>query len=62
MLMASGNCKTMVLPFIVAATLWIVGGFFLSKELAMICVIFGIAIAGWAAGNVMNTECSLSDK
>lgn len=58
--MENSNCKILVLPFIVAAALWLIGGFFLSKELGMICVILGIAIAGWAAGNAMNSECELS--
>lgn len=53
--MENSNCKQLVLPFIVAAALWLIGGFFLSKELGMVCVILGIAIAGWAAGSVMNS-------
>ncbi|MFA6921786.1 MAG: hypothetical protein WC216_08080 [Gallionella sp.] len=53
--MEHSNCKLLVLPFIVAASLWLVGGFFLSKEMGMVCVILGIAIAGWAAGAVMNS-------
>lgn len=60
--MKESNCKTLVFPFIVAASLWLIGGFFLSKEMGMVCVIIGLAIAGWAAGNVMNSECELSDK
>ncbi len=53
--MEQSNCKSLVLPIIAAATLWLVGGFFLSKELAMICVILGIGIVGYAAGSVMNS-------
>ncbi|MDO8208053.1 MAG: hypothetical protein Q7T38_09610 [Gallionella sp.] len=61
-LLDNSNCKILVLPFIVAAALWLIGGFFLSKEMGMVCVILGIAIAGWAAGKAMNTECEISDK
>ena len=53
--MEHSNCKLLVLPFTVAAALWLIGGFFLSKELGMVCVILGIAIAGWAGGAVMNS-------
>jgi len=60
--MEKSNCNTLVVPFLVAAALWLVGGFFLSKEMGMVCVIIGLAIAGWAAGNVMNSECELTDK
>lgn len=59
--MENSNCKILVLPFLVAASLWLIGGFFLSKEMGIVCVILGIAIAGWAAGNAMNTECELSE-
>ncbi|MEI7455817.1 MAG: hypothetical protein WCK93_03755 [Nitrosomonadales bacterium] len=59
--MENSKCKVLILPFIIAALLWLIGGFFLSKELGMICVIFGIAIAGWAAGNIMNSDCELSE-
>jgi hypothetical protein len=52
----------MIWPFVTAAALWLVGGFFLSKELGMVCVILGIALAGWAAGSMMNSECKLSGK
>ncbi len=60
--MENSNCKTMVWPFVVAAALWLVGGFFLSKEMGMVCVILGIALAGWAAGCMMNSDCKVSGK
>lgn len=53
--MEHSNCKSMVLPLLGSAALWFIGGFFLSKELGMICVIAGIGWAGWAAGRVMNS-------
>ncbi|MDD4928863.1 MAG: hypothetical protein PHP85_06260 [Gallionella sp.] len=60
--MEESNCKALVFPFLAAAALWLIGGFFLSKEMGMVCVIAGLAIAGWAAGSVMNSKCELSDK
>lgn len=59
--MENSNCKILVLPFVIAAALWLVGGFFLSKEMGMVCVILGLGLAGWAAGKAMNSECELSE-
>jgi hypothetical protein len=53
--MEKTNCSKLVPTLLIAAVLWAVGGFFLSKELGMICVIVGLAIAGWGAGTVMNS-------
>ena len=53
--MEHSNCKSLVLPMIIAAALWLIGGFFLSKEMGMVCVILSITIAGLAAGSVMNS-------
>ncbi len=44
--MENSNCKKMVPALLAAIALFLVGGFLLSKELGMICVIFGIASAG----------------
>jgi hypothetical protein len=59
--MENSNCKILVLPFVAAAALWLIGGFFLSKEMGMVCVILGIALAGWGAGMAMNSECKLTE-
>lgn len=59
--MENSGTKTMIWPFALAAFLWLIGGFFLSKEMGMVCVVFGIALAGWAAGNMMNSGCELSE-
>lgn len=53
--MEHSKAKVLVIPFIAAASLWLMGGFFLSKELGMVSVILGLAIAGWACGVFMNT-------
>lgn len=43
------------MSIIVAAVLWLVGGFVFGKAVGMVCVIIGIAIVGLAAGNIMNS-------
>lgn len=58
--MEKSNCKALIIPFLTAAALWAVGGFFLGKELGMVCVIIGLGIAGWGAGSIMNSECELT--
>jgi hypothetical protein len=58
-LMEKSDCKSLVLPVLFAVALWLVGGFFLSKELGIICVILSIIIAGIGAGKVMNSECPI---
>jgi hypothetical protein len=46
---------TFVMTLIVAAILWLVGGFVFGKAVGMICVLIGITIVGLAAGNIMNS-------
>ena len=53
--MEHSNAKVLFLPFLGAVLLWLAGGFLLGKELGMICVILGLALAGWACGVFMNT-------
>ncbi len=53
------GCKALVVPILFSIALWIVSGFFLSKQLGIIGVIISIWIAGMAAGKVMNSECPL---
>ena len=45
----------LVLAVIAAAVLWLLGGLVFNMAVGMICVIIGIAIVGWAAGNVMDS-------
>lgn len=53
--MEHSNTKVFFLPFLTAAVLWLAGGFWLGKELGMMCVVIGIALVGWACGVFMNT-------
>jgi len=47
--------RTLVLAVIISAILWLLGGFVFGKVVGMIFVIIGIALVGWAAGNIMNS-------
>jgi hypothetical protein len=58
-LMNKPDCKSLILPILFGVALWIVGGFFLSKELGIICVMISIWVGGIAAGRMMNTECPI---
>lgn len=57
--MEQSNCKVLVPTLLIAAFLFALGGFFLNKEMGMVCVVFGIAIAGWGAGSAMNSPCDI---
>jgi len=46
---------TLVLAVIAAAALWLLGGLVFNMAVGMVCVIIGIFIVGWAAGNVMDS-------
>jgi len=54
--------RTLVLSVIVAAILWLLGGFVFNHALGMVCVFVGIAIVGWATGNMMDTPEPTSGK
>jgi len=60
--MEKSNCSKLVVPVLIAALLWLVGGFVFGKDLGMIFVILGIAIIGYAAGSVMNSPIPAHDK
>lgn len=47
--------RTLVLSVIVAAILWLLGGFVFNHALGIVCVFVGITIVGLALGNVMDT-------
>jgi len=45
----------LVLAAIVAAALWLLGGLVFNMAVGMVCVLVGIGIVGWAAGNIMDS-------
>lgn len=49
------NSRTLILAVIAAAILWLLGGLVFNMAVGMICVLIGVGIVGWAAGNVMDT-------
>jgi len=48
--------RTLVLSVFAAAILWLLGGLVFNMAVGMICVLAGVGIVGWAAGNVMDTS------
>ncbi|OFZ68642.1 MAG: hypothetical protein A2V79_00680 [Betaproteobacteria bacterium RBG_16_56_24] len=42
---------------IASVTLWLLGGLFFGHVVGMICVLLGVAIAGYTAGVIMDTPC-----
>jgi len=51
----NSKIRTLVLAVIVAAVLWLLGGFVFGKIIGMIFVVIGITLVGLAAGNIMNS-------
>jgi len=47
--------RLLVLAVITAAILWLLGGLVFNMAVGMICVLIGVFIVGWAAGNIMDT-------
>ena len=51
------DSKTLLLvkAIIAAVILWLMGGLVFNMAVGMICVIIGVFIVGWAAGNIMDS-------
>jgi hypothetical protein len=47
--------RLLILSVIMAAILWLLGGFVFGHTLGIICVFLSIVVVGMAAGNFMNT-------
>ncbi len=47
--------RLLVLSVLVAAVLWLLGGFVFGHALGIVCIFLSIAVVGWAAGNLMDT-------
>lgn len=54
--------RTLVLAAIAAAVLWLLGGLVFNMAVGMICVLAGVGIVGWAAGNMMDTPSPTQPK
>ena len=53
------NTVKIVLAVILSAALWLGGVLMFGGIIGMICVILAISVAGYVAGDVMNTECPI---
>ncbi len=60
--MMDSKSRTLVLAVIAAAILWLLGGLVFNMAVGMICVLIGVGIVGWAAGNVMDTPAPSSQQ
>lgn len=47
--------STLALAIVSSIALWLVGGFVFGKAVGMVCVMIGITLVGFAAGNCMNS-------
>jgi hypothetical protein len=53
--------RTLILSIIVAAILWLLGGFVFNHALGIVCVFIGITIVGLATGSIMDTPEPVHD-
>ncbi|MGC2048615.1 MAG: hypothetical protein WA635_08395 [Gallionella sp.] len=47
--------RTLILAAIAAAILWLLGGLVFNMAVGMMCVLIGVFIVGWAAGDIMDS-------
>jgi len=47
--------RRLVLAVIAAAILWLLGGLVFNMAVGMMCVLIGVFIVGWAAGDIMDS-------
>jgi hypothetical protein len=47
--------RRLILASVLAAVLWLLGGLLFNMAVGMVCVLAGIFIVGWAAGDIMNS-------
>jgi membrane protein required for beta-lactamase induction len=53
--MMDSKSRKLVLASIVAAILWLLGGLVFNMAVGMMCVLIGVFIVGWAAGDIMDS-------
>ena len=53
--MMDTKSNLLILASIAAAVLWLLGGLVFNKAVGMLCVLIGVFIVGWAAGNIMDS-------
>jgi len=47
--------RRLILASIMAAILWLLGGLVFNMAVGMMCVLIGVFIVGWAAGDIMDS-------
>jgi len=47
--------RRLILASITAAILWLLGGLVFNMAVGMMCVLIGVFIVGWAAGDIMDS-------
>jgi len=47
--------RRLILASISAAILWLLGGLVFNMAVGMMCVLIGVFIVGWAAGDIMDS-------
>ncbi|MEO8331572.1 MAG: hypothetical protein ABI479_04005 [Gallionella sp.] len=60
--MMDSKSRLLIKAVILAAILWLLGGLVFNMAVGMVCVLIGVAIVGWAAGNIMDTPTPSSEK
>lgn len=53
---------TLVVAVIATAIIWLLAGLASNMTVRMICVLAGVVVLGWAAGNMMNTPTPTTSK
>ena len=56
------NTVKVVAAVVVSVALWMAGVLIFGGAIGMICVFLGITIAGYVAGDIMNTPCPATPK
>jgi hypothetical protein len=54
--------RRLILASIAAAILWLLGGLVFNMAVGMICVLIGVFIVGWAAGDIMDSPSPASQE
>jgi len=54
--------RRLVLASISAAILWLLGGLVFNMAVGMMCVLIGVFIVGWAAGDIMDSPAPASQE
>ena len=54
--------RRLILASISAAILWLLGGLVFNMAVGMMCVLIGVFIVGWTAGDIMDSPAPASQE